>query len=64
MYYTFQDKENLYLLMNYISGGNLRYHLTMNTTFTEPQTSKYYLYILFSFRIFYILFTYRFRIYL
>ena len=42
MYYTFQDKENLYLLMNYIPGGNLRYHLTINTTFTEPQTSKYY----------------------
>lgn len=45
MYYTFQDKENLYLVMNYIPGGNLRYHLTLNSKFTEIQTSKYYSYL-------------------
>ena len=40
MVYAFQDRENLYLVMDLMSGGDLRYHLTKNKTFTEEQTSK------------------------
>jgi len=27
MTYAFQDRENLYLVMDYLDGGDLRYHL-------------------------------------
>ena len=27
MHYSFQDNENLYLIMDFLSGGDLRYHL-------------------------------------
>lgn len=27
MTYAFQDRENLYLIMDYLDGGDLRYHL-------------------------------------
>jgi serine/threonine protein kinase len=27
MYFAFQDKENLYLVMDYMQGGDLRYHI-------------------------------------
>jgi serine/threonine protein kinase len=27
MYHAFQDKDNLYLCMDYLSGGDLRYHI-------------------------------------
>lgn len=40
-YCAFQDKENLYLLFEYLSGGDLRYHLDqakkMNSSFTMKQ---------------------------
>ena len=39
MYYAFQDRENLYLVMDYLSGGDLRYHICKNRRFTEEQTS-------------------------
>ena len=40
MVYAFQDRENLYLIMDLMIGGDLRYHLTRKKTFTEEQTSN------------------------
>jgi serine/threonine protein kinase len=40
MYYAFQDRENLYLVMDLLSGGDLRYHICKNRRFSEEQTSK------------------------
>ena len=40
MHYAFQDIDFLYLIMDLLTGGNLRYHLYLNKTFTEEQTSK------------------------
>eukprot|EP01016_Furgasonia_blochmanni_P046281 TRINITY_DN6640_c0_g1_i10.p2 TRINITY_DN6640_c0_g1~~TRINITY_DN6640_c0_g1_i10.p2 ORF type:complete len:125 (+),score=5.18 TRINITY_DN6640_c0_g1_i10:91-465(+) len=38
-----QDKENLYLVMDYASGGNLEYHLDKKRRFSEVETRKYFL---------------------
>mmetsp|Transcript_41347 Transcript_41347/g.30405 ORF Transcript_41347/g.30405 Transcript_41347/m.30405 type:complete len:140 (-) Transcript_41347:996-1415(-) len=38
MYYAFQDRENLYLVMDLLSGGDLRYHICKHRRFTEEQT--------------------------
>lgn len=38
--YAFQDRENLYLIMDLVNGGDLRFHLIKNTKFNEEQTSK------------------------
>ena len=27
MHYAFQDRDNLYLIIDYMSGGDLRYHI-------------------------------------
>lgn len=40
MYYAFQDRENLYLVMDLLSGGDLRYHICKHRRFTEEQTSR------------------------
>lgn len=40
MYYAFQDRENLYLIMDLLSGGDLRYHLCRHRKFNEETTSK------------------------
>lgn len=40
MCYAFQDQENLYLVMELSSGGDLRYHLFKNKIFNEKETSK------------------------
>ena len=40
MYYAFQDRESLYLVMDYLSGGDLRYHICKHRKFTEEQTRK------------------------
>ena len=40
MNFSFQDKENLYLVMDLLTGGDLRYHLSKNKSFTEEQTSN------------------------
>jgi serine/threonine protein kinase len=40
MYQAFQDKENLYLTMDYLGGGDLRYYLIKHTRFSEQKTSK------------------------
>ena len=39
MIYAFQDRENLYLVMDLMNGGDLRYHLGKNRRFNEEQTS-------------------------
>ena len=39
MIYAFQDRDNLYLVMDLMTGGDLRYHLAKNRRFTEEQTS-------------------------
>ena len=38
MHYAFQDKDNLYLVMDMLSGGDLRYHCSRYRTFSEEQT--------------------------
>lgn len=38
MHYAFQDKENLYLVMDYLSGGELRDHLSACDSFSEALT--------------------------
>ena len=40
MYYSFQDYEYLYLIMDLLNGGDLRYHISRHKKFTEDQTSK------------------------
>ena len=61
MHYSFQDKDNLYIIMDLLTGGDLRYHLTKQKKFTEEQTSKNIFIIII--RIFYSMFNIRFRIY-
>ena len=38
MQYAFQDKDNLYLVLDMLSGGDLRYHISRLKVFTEDQT--------------------------
>lgn len=38
MFFAFHDRENLYLVMDYMSGGDLRYHIGIHRRFTEEQT--------------------------
>ena len=40
--YSFQDSENLYLVMDFLKGGDLRYHICKNSNITEEQT-KFFL---------------------
>ena len=40
--YSFQDYENLYLVMDYLKGGDLRFHICKNRNITENQT-KFFL---------------------
>jgi protein kinase A len=40
MIYAFQDYDNLYLVMDLLTGGDLRYHISRQKKFTEEQTSK------------------------
>lgn len=42
---SFQDKEKVYLVLEYFKGGDLRYHLQRQKQFNEGQTSKYILLI-------------------
>lgn len=37
MIYSFQDHDNLYLVMDLLPGGNLRYHISIKRRFTEKQ---------------------------
>ncbi|MCQ2816112.1 MAG: protein kinase [archaeon] len=38
MHFAFQDKDNLYLVMDYLTGGDLRYHISKVRRFSEEQT--------------------------
>lgn len=38
MVWAFQDRENLYLVMDLLSGGDLRYHIGKHKRFNEEQT--------------------------
>ena len=38
MYYAFQDTDNLYLVMDMLSGGDLRFHISRYRFFSEEQT--------------------------
>jgi serine/threonine protein kinase len=38
MYYAFQDRENLYVCMDLLAGGDLRYHINKRKKFSEEQT--------------------------
>ena len=38
MHYAFQDKENLYLVMDLLNGGDLRFHVSRYRKFSEEQT--------------------------
>ena len=40
MHYAFQDTQNLYIVLDLLSGGDLRYHLSQNKKFSEEQTSN------------------------
>ena len=40
MSYAFSDKENLYLVMDYMAGGDLRFHISRRRRFKEAETSK------------------------
>lgn len=40
LHYCFQDYEYLYLIMDLLNGGDLRYHISRHKKFTEEQTSK------------------------
>ena len=37
---AFQDRENLFLLMDYLDGGDLRYYINRSYPFSEEQISK------------------------
>lgn len=37
---SFQDNDNLYILMDYLPGQSLRHHLNCGSNFTEGQISK------------------------
>ena len=38
MNYAFEDRENLYLVIDLMQGGDLRYHLAKHKKFNEEQT--------------------------
>ena len=37
LYFSFQDKDNLYFILDYFSGGDLRFYLKKNVQFDERQ---------------------------
>jgi len=39
MRFAFQDFESLYLVMDLLTGGDLRYHVSRHKKFSEEQTS-------------------------
>jgi len=40
MQYAFQDFENLFIVLDLHTGGDLRYHVSRKKKFTEEQTSN------------------------
>ena len=43
MNFAFQDREKLYLVMDLMKGGDLRFNMIKNRRFTENQCSKTFL---------------------
>jgi len=41
MVYSFQDIDNIYLVLDLMSGGDLRYFLRKHRRFSEEQTSSH-----------------------
>ena len=48
MHYAFQDMDNLYLVIDLLSGGDLRYHISRYRTFSEEQTRFFITCIIYS----------------
>ena len=48
MHYAFQDNDNLYLVIDMLSGGDLRYHCSRYRIFSEEQTRFFIACILYS----------------
>ena len=42
MHYSFQDRDNLHIVLDYLSGGDLRFHITRVKKFSEEQASNFY----------------------
>lgn len=42
MHYAFQDRENLYLIIDLMNGGDLRFWFAQKRKFSEAETSKYF----------------------
>jgi len=40
MQYAYEDRDNLYLVIDLMQGGDLRYHIGKYKRFTEVQTSR------------------------
>ena len=38
MSYSIQDRENLYLVMDYLPGGDLRHHIARKRRFSEEES--------------------------
>lgn len=45
MIFAFQDYDNLYLVMDLLNGGDLRFHLCKLDVFNERQSSTVYIHI-------------------
>ena len=48
MHYAFQDMDNLYLVIDLLTGGDLRYHISRYHTFSEEQTRFFIACIIYS----------------
>ena len=48
MHFAFQDNENLYLVMDLLTGGDLRFHISRHKKFSEEQTRFFICGIIFS----------------
>ena len=46
MIFAFQDYDNLYLVMDLLNGGDLRFHLCKLDVFNERQSSTVYIHTL------------------
>ena len=42
MHYAYEDRDNVYLVIDLMLGGDLRYHLGKYRKFSEEQTSKFF----------------------
>lgn len=43
MHFAFQDRNSLYIILDYLDGGDLRYYLNKGYKFNEKQISKHFL---------------------